>query len=336
MTARVVGRTGQRAVCVLTTRDNMTADRVVLALNERQVQVLRLDLADFPHRARLDAVLDPARGLWAGSVQVEDCLVRLEEIGALWWWHPGKVEELASPGSAAQVRWARRETAASVTGVLASLRCLHVNHPAATLAAQSKPSVLALAADCGLSVPPTWIGNDPAGAAAFARKVGAVVCKPVTSPRLHDDDGTTKAFFTQPIPATSLDASLRPMTHQVQREIPKAFEVRLTVVGTRLFPVRIDAHSAAARADYRADYDQLTYANVAVPAEIEHGLLLLMKRFGLHYASSDFIVDERGRWHLLDLNPAGQHGWTQIPRLGLDISDALAAQLTGSAPVPYG
>ncbi|MBB5108990.1 MvdC/MvdD family ATP grasp protein [Streptomyces spectabilis] len=337
MTARVVGRARPHTVCLLTSRENLTADRVVLALRKRPVKVLRLDLADFPHRARLDATLDP-RGRWRGTVQLGERVVRLEEIGSLWWWHPGKAEPAAPGLGVEEARWAWRETTASVTGVLASLDCLHVNHPSATHAAQSKPAVLALAPHCGLSVPPTWIGNEPAGAVTFARQADEVVGKPVTSPRLATLT-QTQAFFTTPVPVCRLDASVATMTHQLQHRVPKAFEVRVTVVGRRLFPVRINAHSAAAREDYRADYDNLSYQSVSVPEEVESGLLTLMKRLELHYASSDFIVDKRGQWQLVDLNPAGQHRWAEAQLPGLDIADALASLLIAPGPptpVPYG
>jgi hypothetical protein len=92
---RTTAQTGSgRPVCAVTTQDNVTADRLVLQLTGMDVPVLRFDLADFPHRATMDAVFD-GNG-WTGALSTRRRTVALWEIGAVLWWHPGKPE--GAPG----------------------------------------------------------------------------------------------------------------------------------------------------------------------------------------------------------------------------------------------
>ncbi|MFF0728399.1 MvdC/MvdD family ATP grasp protein [Streptomyces sp. NPDC004134] len=154
-----------RPVCVITTQGDVSADRVILQLNEMNVPVVRFDLADFPQHVHQDATLD--RSGWHGTLHAHGREVNLKEIGAIYWWHPrptGAPDGLQR----ADADWISRESTVALTGVLGSLDCLHVNHLRNTLAAQNKPQALTVARRCGLAVPPTWIGNHPTGARHFA------------------------------------------------------------------------------------------------------------------------------------------------------------------------
>ncbi|MGI9000377.1 MAG: hypothetical protein ACR2GH_01785 [Pseudonocardia sp.] len=60
------------------------------------------------------------------------------------------------------------------------------------------------------------------------------------------------------------------------------------VIGEELFTIMITAGSAAARVDWRADFDALTYQWVDTPPELAHGVRAYMKTLGLAYAALDF------------------------------------------------
>jgi hypothetical protein len=329
-----------RPVCVITTPQDITAKRVEADLEALGADVIRFDLADFPRHVALDATVDGSG--WTGSLTAHGRTVRLEEIGAVWWWHPSPAR-IDTGSTPAEADWLSREATVGLAGTLAALDCLHVNHPAATQAAQSKAGVLAIAPRFGLSTPATWIGNAPAGARRFAQDLpGGVVCKSIVEPGIDHGDGRHSSLYTRPVPASALDDSIGLGAHQLQHRITKQFEVRLVVVGAAMFPARINAGSDAAREDFRSDYGALTYGYVDLPEDVRRGIASLMAHYRLHYAAIDLLVDARtGAWLLIDLNPAGQHNWLQYELPELGISGALAHLLTHptahprtSPPVP--
>ncbi|WUW00192.1 ATP-grasp ribosomal peptide maturase [Streptomyces sp. NBC_01471] len=293
-------------------------------IERRAARVVRLDLADFPHHVRLTA----SGPDWAGMLSVRDHHVRLEDIRTVWWWHPQRARLRAGAGMLPeQAEWASNEATAGVTGVLAALPdCLHVNHPTATHAAQSKPDVLVQAPRCGLPVPPTWIGNQLEGARQFARDHGDLMCKSIASPTVLHGDSISR-FFTTPLSADGLDTSITACAHQLQQKVAKKFEVRLTSVGGKLFAARIDTHSVAAQSDYRADYDALTYTSIPVPDAVRSGVSRLLAHYRLHYAAMDFLADADGRWSLVDLNPSGMFAWIEQALPELEITAELAGLL---------
>lgn len=325
MTAVAFTQAGPGPVCVVTTRQDITADRVLISLTAAGADVLRLDLADWPS-VRLDATCTGAAG-WTGTLTVSGRTVRLEEITTVWWWHP--VPAVVHAGrTPAEAEWVSREATAGLAGVLAALDCRHVNHPASTYAAQAKPDVLAQAARCGLCVPDSWIGNHPPGALGFATQgAGGTVIKSLSQPVIQER-GRRSALFTRPVDPGQLDESVSITAHHLQRQVIKRFEVRLVVVGDEMLTARIDAHSPAARQDFRADYRSLTYSVVDVPEEVRSGVRRLMAHYGLLYAALDLLVDEAGTWWLVDLNPAGQWGWLEEHLPQLDIAGAMVRLLT--------
>ncbi|MCA1220056.1 MvdC/MvdD family ATP grasp protein [Streptomyces sp. 8L] len=322
-TARRAGGPG-RPVCLVTQDDNGPADRIVLELNKLDVPVLRFDLQDFPHHVRLNAVFDGTA--WTGTLNNRGRTVTLEDIGAVLWWHPGTPRISVDGLSEAETAWLQRESAAGLVGVLDALDCLHVNHPAATRAAQLKAEVLAQAARCGLHVPATWIGNDPVGANGFISAThSGTVCKSLVSPTLNENSTHGQTFYTSRVEA--VDDSIALSAHQLQREITKDHEVRLVVVGTDMYAARIDAHSPAAQKDFRSDYESLTYRHTCIPETVRKGISALLGHYGLLFAAIDLLVDTTGRWWLIDLNPAGQYDWLQKELPGLMISAGLARML---------
>jgi 8-oxo-dGTP pyrophosphatase MutT (NUDIX family)/glutathione synthase/RimK-type ligase-like ATP-grasp enzyme len=325
MTAAAFTQTGPGPVCVVTTRQDITADRVLISLTAAGADVLRLDLADWPS-VRLDATCAGAAG-WTGTLTVSGRTVRLEKITTVWWWHPAPAVVHAGR-TPAEAEWVSREATAGLAGVLAALDCRHVNHPASTYAAQSKPDVLAQAARCGLRVPDSWIGNHPPGAQGFATQgAGGTVIKSISQPVVQES-GRRSTLFTRPVDPGQLDETVSITAHHLQHQVIKRFEVRLVVVGAKMLAARIDAHSPAARHDFRADYPSLTYSVADVPEEVRSGVRRLMAHYGLHYAALDLLVDETGTWWLVDLNPAGQWGWLQEHLPDLDIAGAMARLLT--------
>ncbi|MEU7202866.1 MvdC/MvdD family ATP grasp protein [Streptomyces sp. NPDC045470] len=320
-----------RPVCILTSDTDCTADRIVWHLDQLGAPVYRMDLASFPQHAHLDAAFHDGR--WTGYLTTDYWTLPLEDIGAIWWWHPGRPDLDPTGMTPSEAAWAHDEALAGLAGVLAAVDCVHLNHPAATRASQSKPDALRQAARCGLAVPATWIGNDPPASVRFAQQAPATVCKSLVAPLLTYPDGTRRHFHTSPVTASNLDTSIARTAHQLQQAIATQYAVRLTVVGQQMFAARIDAHSPAAQADWRSDYDALTYSHTTLPDSVRAGVRRLMRYYRLVYAAIDLLVDSQGTHWFVDLNAAGQHDWIGKELPDLHIAEAIA-RLLARGPAP--
>jgi glutathione synthase/RimK-type ligase-like ATP-grasp enzyme len=111
-----------------------------------------------------------------------------------------------------------------------------------------------------------------------------------------------------------------------QEMIPKALELRTTVVGRRVMSASIDSQASARAAhDWRRDGLRLVqdWQPYELPRETEEKILRLMDYFGLNYGAIDIIVTPEGRHVFLEINPAGEFFWLER-YAGLPISDAIA------------
>jgi ATP-grasp ribosomal peptide maturase len=317
------------SVVVITRRQDPTADLVILRLAARGVPVARFDLGEFPQVLAVAGRLAPGTRRWTGRITAEHRTIKLADVAAVWYRKPTRFA-FHPAMSATERAWAEREAKAGLGGLLAALPVKWVNHPYLISAAERKPVTLSLAAACGLTVPDTLLTSDARAAQAFcAEHPHGVVYKSLRGgPR--SENGQVVALYTTPVTAAEITGDVAHTMHLFQERIhPKAFEVRLTVVGETMFGLRIDARTEAGRVDWRADHDQLDYRVTEVPADVRQGVTALLKQLGLAYAALDLIVDDQGRWVFAgDVNPNGQWAWDHPLRDA--IADALADELGGT------
>lgn len=319
-------------VLIVSQELDATADGVVLALGDRGVPVFRIDRAWFPQRLTLEAELRGCQ--WTGCLRTRERCVELADIRSIWYRWRSKF--VLSPQLSPQDRQhAEREACTGFDGVVCSLDTRHVNHPY-RVAALPKPAELLLAARCGLDVPRTVISNSSSQVRAFANGSHDVARK-LFSCHVVDDTGRSTVGHTRLITdddLTELDR-IALTAHQVQYYVDKLMDVRVVVVGDRIFPVAIHSLSEAARIDFRTDYRALRHEVIELPVPVAQGIRRFMAESGLLMASMDFSVGRDGRYYFLESNPAGgQYGWLEAKtgvRLTEAVADLLAQDWTGSS-----
>jgi ATP-grasp ribosomal peptide maturase len=312
-------------VLVLARNFDPTADAVVAALVDRQVPVFRTDLAAFPRHLWLDARLRSGR--WTGRLGNEHHSVALEEIRSIWHRNPGRyVFDESLP--AEQQEFCYTEARLGLGGVLASLEVLWANHPNRCADSIFKPYQWTLAAECGLSVVDTVITNDWESARCFVDDAPGEVITKALGPSGITEHGQVKVAYTRRLSAEDLagPAGVSATATTLQRFVPKAFEVRLTVIGQQMFPIAIHASTEAARTDWRCDPAALRYELVTVPDTVAKGVWQYMQRTNLAYAGFDFVVRPDREWVMLEANSGPQIGWLEAAT-GTPMVEAMTTML---------
>ncbi len=323
------------SVLILTrSDDNESVDMVSRAVEARGQPVLRLDSDRFPTDVRLTLHHDPQRNdvTFDGGDGPRDLrdvrsiwLRRHHVAGAL----PAEMDPQLRTGAVAESR-------ATLFGLLAALDAFWIDPLPLIRWTGQKPLQLRLARELGLTTPRTLVTNDPAQVRNFARTCPrGIVAKMLSSFRVIDD-GVEKVVFTSPVSPDNLDRldGLRWSPMAFQEQVPKKLELRVTIVGRRVFAAAIDSQSfERAAVDWRRDGLAMldSWQTFALPPDLEHRLLLLMDRLELNYGAADLILTPDDQFVFLELNPSGEFFWLQrCP--GLPIADAIADVLTAHAP----
>jgi glutathione synthase/RimK-type ligase-like ATP-grasp enzyme len=297
-------------------------------LLEKGAESAIFDVGEVPARANLSAWVAPGR---APRLQVrrerEPTLLDLGKVDTLWF---RRLNELAaSPDMPPEDQeFAKNESVA----MLHSLEVLladrfWVNPVTAALATDGgngKIGHLELARGLGLAVPRTLATNDPDEARAFVSECAAAgsgaIYKPFRSPvrtrKDEDDREQPAAIFTTRLDASALEKldGVRHAPCIFQELVPKRLELRVTVMGNKVFACEIHSQVRVESAvDFRRDQGMAStpHAPHDLPREIADALLALHARLGLVYGADDLILTPDGRYVFLEVNQQGQFLWLE-------------------------
>lgn len=314
------------AVVVLTSETDVEVDPVIAELSRREVPVFRFDVAYFPLNSVLDA-RNGGRG-WQGRLTAYDRAIDLSSVRSVWHRRP-TVFKFDGAMPLRQQQFAFHEARRGVGGVLYALPdAVWVNHPEREATADFKPYQLAVAAASGFHVPRTIITNDPAAARGFHDEMGgAVVYKTLSYPQLVlDGDLPGQSIMTRRVEPQHLE-SLERVRHTAcmfQELVPKLADIRVIVAGERLLAAEIHSQrSTRTSVDYRAAFEDLTYARHSLPESVESSCHRLMGRLGLLAGAIDLVHRTDGEYVFLEVNPSGQAMWLEA-HTGLPVTTAMA------------
>lgn len=212
-----------------------------------------------------------------------------------------------------------------------------VNPFVASQVAECKPLQLTVAQAVGLAIPKTMMTNDPEEALRFCDTCsGQIIYKPFSQYARKNESGGHVAIYTNRITRSDLEQhreeiSLSPCIFQ--EYVPKACEVRVTVVGHRMFAMEIDAQrSARAKDDWRRyDLANMAFRPHNLPHSIQTAILNLLSKLELVFGCIDLILTPDGKYVFLEINPMGQWYWAE-QLAGLPILDSFTEMLIQGTP----
>jgi glutathione synthase/RimK-type ligase-like ATP-grasp enzyme len=118
-----------------------------------------------------------------------------------------------------------------------------------------------------------------------------------------------------------------------QAYVPKRSELRVTVVGERVFAAEIGSQATHhTRHDWRRyDMAHTPHTPHALPEPVARAAVALVRALGLVYGAIDLVLTPDGDYVFLEINPNGQYLWIEH-LTGLPITAAIADHLIGAEP----
>jgi glutathione synthase/RimK-type ligase-like ATP-grasp enzyme len=312
---------------LVTNSRDITSDYIVLELQRRGVTYGRLNTEDLVS-AQSRWRYTPAASGWA--LHLHNQWIEVTEIKAAYLRRP--VPPILKAGlGAGERRYAITEWGALLDNVCAHLSGRWLNEPAAVARAENKTLQIAIANQVGFSVPETLLSNNLDAIASFMAEHESIVAKPLRSGLIKDREGVQRVAFTTRLDelVTSEDqAAVEAVPFMVQREIRKRCDVRVTVIGERVFAAEIDSQAYAGTAvDWRRGAaSDLKHASHELPSTVAGACLRLVDRLGLRFGAVDLIQDRVGEYWFLEINPNGQWAWIEA-FTGLPIAAALVDEM---------
>lgn len=191
--------------------------------------------------------------------------------------------------------------------------------------AEGKIFQLTSASSVGLDIPDTAVTSDPEEVRRFyADHHGKIVSKIIVPAPILDH-----VIYTNPVTEKQMKGidSVRMCPSIFQEEIAKAYELRITVVGDKLFAAKIDSQAdEETKIDWRKkpvlNDHAVRFSQYELPCNVTHKIFQFMEKMGLRFGCIDMIVTPEGKYVFLEINPNGQWYFVQS-KTKMDIATAI-------------
>lgn len=316
-------------ILIVSTKLDVATDAVCGILSRQETPFWRWNTEDYPYYKEI--TLSPNKGN-------SHCGIALNEMGNAWrslWYRRVRSPETPpfweNPSIPSLHEYCARESHAFVVGSCLAFNGPTMSRPASIFSAEHKLYQLRIAKEVGLIFPRTTVTNCPEEVqAAYRRFRGKMICKPLRSGYVPMKSGEGLSVFTSQVLdehlAQAEQARLCPSIYQ--ELIPKSSDIRVTIVGTEVFAVRIHSQDDDdAKIDWRrTKRKNLPLEPVKLSNELIKKLIAFVRRLDLVFAAIDLVEDEKGNMVFLEVNPNGQWVWLD-DILNLGISESVAKWL---------
>lgn len=291
---------------------------VVKHLREVGREVSLLSLSDFPARASLELNWS-STGTPVYMVNGPNVRLNLGDVRVVWWRRISAFEIDPKVNKPIDRAFAESETSQAINGVFDALDCKWVNPRSADESAHRKPFQWEVAKRVGMNLPRTLVTNKPEAARSFIEQVG--VRKTVFKAFLASIEEWRETRLIEMSDLARLDSvRYAPVIFQ---EYIDGVDLRITVVGERLYAAEVDARRTSYPYDMRMVIGEADIKPIDLPRAMCNLILRFMSKLGLVYGAIDMRRTVDGRFIFLEVNPAGQ--WLFVEqRTGLPISKAMA------------
>ena len=314
--------------------DNESIHLVIKALETMGKKAFRLDTDRFPTEVKIDLYSGDQK---AGIITDGEQQLELTEVSSVWYRRMRYGQKLPDSMDSQFREASLKECRLSIRGMIASLLGFHLDPITKVERANHKQLQLQVARQLGLLIPRTLTSNNPEAVKQFAQdcQTTGIVTKMLSQFAIYGENKEEMVVFTSPVTDEDLDnldgLQFCPMTFQ--ENIPKALELRITIVGKQIFAAAIDSQKLDGaiydwRKEGKALYQQ--WQSYDLPQIIEKQLFELMTYFGLNYGAIDMIVTPDQRYIFLEINPVGEFFWLELYPPHFPISQAIAEILLNS------
>ncbi|BCQ62404.1 MULTISPECIES: hypothetical protein [unclassified Pseudomonas] len=306
---------------------DITMDYVVGELRRRGQPFFRLNTEQLPQA--LCSMAGFPRDAW--SISLDGVVVRGAAITGAYFRRPGApvVPDTAmDPGERAYIE---AEWSSFLKSLYSRLEGRWLNSPTKIFMAEDKPMQLLLAQEIGFHVPQAFVTNDILCARAISAR-GQAIGKPLRQAVLAGE--TERVIFTSRLAEIEDEQAeaIRLTPFIVQSEILKQYDVRVTVVGERVFATAIwSQDNEETITDWRkGSRPDLRHEKIVLDRRVERQCVNLVQRLGLRYGAIDLVCDQSGKLWFLEINPNGQWAWIEN-LTGYPIAAAIVDELTVNA-----
>lgn len=319
-------------ILLVTNKEDVTSDMVVNELNNSSDEYFRFNTEDIC--SSVNITFDFAAGSFNLYDTCNDRCIDLSKVKSVYFRRP-KLPAAPADLQHSDQQFVLNEISQSLEGVYKYLGDKYwVSNVYAIRQSENKIYQQIIAHKFGFVTPNSIITNRIEDALGFLKTNNQCVVKPIRT-GFVSDKVNPQVIFTSPI--TIDDAAtlgrIQECPTYLQENIPKKADIRVTVIGSTVFSAKIHSQEFdETKTDWRKGENvNLRHEPIDLGPEMNESCINMTRYLGLQFGALDFILDDKGRFIFLEINPNGQWGWIQH-RLNYNISGTIAELLRTAKP----
>lgn len=309
-------------VLLLASRYDLTCDFVVAQLRRRSISYLRLNTEDFSSSS---VELDPVRRLLVVEQNYHKYFVTSQHLQSVLFRRPVYLRDYGEDSRSPEEQFSRTQWTTFVRNLMIFSEALWVNDPTATYKAEHKAVQLSVAASEGFTVPETRVTNSP-HPYLLGEAYENVAVKGLDTVLLRDRGYEIFGFTTFESANKLQPDAWRSAPATFQAAVTNKLDIRVTVVGNRVFAAAITMAEKPICDDWRVHKSSVQFSRFDLPVEIEQRCCALVRRLGLVFGAIDLALCD-SEYYFLEINPTGEWAWL-VGAAGLPIDVAIVDSLS--------
>ena len=303
-------------VLILSGLYDFSTDLVALQLQRAGIHYVRLNREQFAdHRLTLDPLVPEltVHGP-SGNYHIG------QELVSVWFRQAVFLRNTPPVPLSPEEQLERSQWTAFLRGLCVFRHAVWMNFPGATYIAESKPYQLSVAADCGFQVPVTLATND-------ANRIrdtfpDNLVIKSLDTVLLREGNDCLFTYTTLNPGIELNDETVSTAPLLAQHAFEEKTDLRVTVVGEKIFAVRVLSRGSGIDGDWRVvPKSELEFQDIELSDEMARRCQLLTCRLGLSFAAIDLVETPEGIF-FIEINPTGEWGWLSTVERPIDFAIA--------------
>lgn len=309
-------------VLILSSKFDFSCDYVTAALHKIGIPYYRINSEDIPS---IQISLDPAKQLLTVRNKIQSKKLSTNNLVSIYYRRPVYYREYGTPQYSSKEMLIRSHWLSFLVNLRLIDNVTWVNKPESTYLAEHKAYQLATAKKLGFRIPKTIITNDVALLKNGFHNAKQLVVKGLDTVMLREKNKETFGF-THIVKRSQLRRkNLFSLPTVVQEFLEPKLDIRVTVIGDRVFAAEIRKSGEYITGDWRINRADIQFLPHRLPKRIAEKSVELLKKLDLKFGAIDMAIHS-GSYYFLEINPTGEWAWLVV-KAGLEIDTAIAGFL---------
>lgn len=288
-------------VLIVSNTLDLATDYVCVELNDRGVKYLRLNRDKLEQYEICLDVLDCLLEITIGA----ESFIVTEKLKSVYYRAPIYLRDIYKQKISIEDQLSRTQWTAFVRNLGMFRNSRWMNSTEATFIAENKMLQLRIAKQIGFNCPHTIVSNT---VLANLIENKSYIVKSIDTALLQF--GKNEAFVYANV-VTGKEFALynnhiAPVI--LQDYIKPKIDIRVTVVGNRVFAVKILKNGKGVDGDWRTFKHDIAFIPFDLPPEIALQCKTIVSELGLYFGGID-LIDSDGTYFFIEINPTGEWGW---------------------------